>query len=269
MRSSTRSTSRPTRTRTRISTSRPTTPIPGIWRSARCRTSTRSICTASIPYWNSIVEHPDYDAFWKDEAWVTQVKGAFVPNLNVAGFWDQEDPWGPWEIYRRSEASDPNRYNFIVAGPWFHGQWHNLKAESIGQMSFGGHDTARRSSARRSRRRGSATGCTARARSFRGRRRRSRPDRTAGRPTPRGRRRRRRPTCICAPTARCRSTRRRPATATCSTSPTRRTRCRTARVRSRRPIRPATGAAGRWRISASSTIVPTWRPGSARRSIAT
>ena len=73
---------------------------------------------------------------------MTQIKGAFVPNLNVAGFWDQEDPWGPWEIYRRSEQSDPNRYNFIVAGPWFHGQWHNLKAESIGQISFGGHDTA-------------------------------------------------------------------------------------------------------------------------------
>ena len=65
-----------------------------------------------------------------------------MPNLNVAGFWDQEDPWGPWEIYRRSEQSDPNRYNFMVAGPWFHGQWHNPQAESIGQMSFGGHDTA-------------------------------------------------------------------------------------------------------------------------------
>jgi len=76
----------------------------------------------SLPYWNSIVAHPDYDAFWKDEAWVTQVKGAFVPNLNVAGFWDQEDPWGPWEIYRRSEQSDPNRHNLMVAGPWFHGQ---------------------------------------------------------------------------------------------------------------------------------------------------
>jgi len=95
-----------------------------------------------IPYWNSIVEHPDYDAFWKAEAWVNQIKGAFVPNLNVAGFWDQEDPWGPWEIYRRSEQSDPNRYNFIVAGPWFHGQWHQPKADSIGLIPFGGHDTA-------------------------------------------------------------------------------------------------------------------------------
>jgi uncharacterized protein len=96
----------------------------------------------SIPYWNQVVQHPDYDAFWKDEAWVQKINGAFVPNLNVAGFWDQEDPWGPWEIYRRSELSDPNRYNFIVAGPWFHGQWHTPKADSIGLVTFGGHDTA-------------------------------------------------------------------------------------------------------------------------------
>jgi putative CocE/NonD family hydrolase len=96
----------------------------------------------SIPYWNSIVEHADYDAFWKKEAWANQIKGAFVPNLNVAGFWDQEDPWGPWEIYRRSEQSDPNRNNFIVAGPWYHGQWHTLKADGIGLVGFGGHDTA-------------------------------------------------------------------------------------------------------------------------------
>jgi len=95
-----------------------------------------------IPYWNSIVEHPDYDQFWKDEAWVTQLRGSSVPNLNVAGFWDQEDPWGPWEIYRRSELSDPNRVNVVVAGPWYHGQWHAPKAESIGLIPFGGHDTA-------------------------------------------------------------------------------------------------------------------------------
>jgi putative CocE/NonD family hydrolase len=96
----------------------------------------------SIPYWNSIVEHPDYDAFWKGEAWVNQLHGATVPNLNVAGFWDQEDPWGPWEIYRRSALGDPSGVNYIVAGPWYHGQWHAQKAESIGMIPFGGHDTA-------------------------------------------------------------------------------------------------------------------------------
>jgi putative CocE/NonD family hydrolase len=96
----------------------------------------------SIPYWNSTVEHPDYDSFWKDEAWVNQLHGAPIPNLNVAGFWDQEDPWGPWKIFRNSELSDPNGFNYIVAGPWFHGQWHRPQADSIGLIPFGGHDTA-------------------------------------------------------------------------------------------------------------------------------
>jgi len=96
----------------------------------------------SIPYWNSTVEHPDYDPFWKDEAWVNQLHGAPIPNLNVAGFWDQEDPWGPWKIYSNSEQSDPNHFNYIVAGPWYHGQWHSPVADSIGQIPFGGHDTA-------------------------------------------------------------------------------------------------------------------------------
>ena len=97
----------------------------------------------SIAYWNSSVEHPDYDDFWKKEAWVSQLHASTVPNLNVAGFWDQEDPWGPWQIFRHAEQSDPQHTNFIVAGPWYHGEWQSLKGESIGLIPFGGHDTAR------------------------------------------------------------------------------------------------------------------------------
>jgi putative CocE/NonD family hydrolase len=97
----------------------------------------------SIPYWNSTVEHPDYDDFWKKEAWVSQLHASTVPNLNVAGFWDQEDPWGPWQIFRHAEQSDPQHTNFIVAGPWYHGEWQSPKGESIGLIPFGGHETAR------------------------------------------------------------------------------------------------------------------------------
>ncbi len=98
---------------------------------------------SSIPYWNSIYDHPDYDDFWKKEAWVNQLHASTVPNLNVAGFWDQEDPWGPWQIFRHAAQHDPNHTNFIVAGPWFHGQWQTAKADSIGIIPFGGHETAR------------------------------------------------------------------------------------------------------------------------------
>jgi len=97
----------------------------------------------SIPYWNETVEHPNYDDFWHKEAWVNQLHSSPVPNLNVAGFWDQEDPWGPWRIFRNSEESDPQGNNFMVAGPWFHGQWQAPTADRIGEIPFGGHDTAR------------------------------------------------------------------------------------------------------------------------------
>ncbi|HEY1677257.1 MAG TPA: CocE/NonD family hydrolase [Candidatus Sulfotelmatobacter sp.] len=97
----------------------------------------------SIPYWNSSVEHPNYDDFWKKEAWVSQLHASTVPNLNVAGFWDQEDPWGPWQIFRHAAESDPQHTNFMVAGPWYHGEWQSPKGDSIGLIPFGGHETAR------------------------------------------------------------------------------------------------------------------------------
>jgi hypothetical protein len=97
----------------------------------------------SIPYWNETIEHPNYDAFWKKEAWVSQLHASTVPNLNVAGFWDQEDPWGPWQIFRHAAEHDPDHTDLMVAGPWYHGEWQTPKADSIGLIGFGGHETAR------------------------------------------------------------------------------------------------------------------------------
>ena len=96
----------------------------------------------SIPFWNEIMEHPNYDSFWRKEAWVDQLHSSPVPNLNVAGFWDQEDPWGPWQIFRHSLENDPNNNDFMVAGPWYHGQWQSAAADRIGIIPFGGHRTA-------------------------------------------------------------------------------------------------------------------------------
>ncbi len=97
----------------------------------------------SLSYWNDVVAHPDYDEFWRKEAWVSQLHGSTVPNLNVAGFWDQEDPWGPWQIFRHAAEHDPEHTNFMVAGPWFHGQWQQPRGDSLGLMSNGGHETSR------------------------------------------------------------------------------------------------------------------------------
>ena len=66
-----------------------------------------------------------------------------MPNLNVAGFWDQEDPWGPWQVFEHAAEHDPDHTNFIVVGPWYHGEWQSPKGDSIGLVTFGGHETAR------------------------------------------------------------------------------------------------------------------------------
>ncbi len=46
-----------------------------------------------IPTWENFVHHPNYDAFWKRQATWPYFENLTltVPNLNVAGWWDQED----------------------------------------------------------------------------------------------------------------------------------------------------------------------------------
>ena len=95
-----------------------------------------------LPAWNNMAEHPNYDQFWKKESFTNLIHGAKVPNLNVAGFWDQEDPWGPWKIYYSAEKSDPKHYNYMVAGPWNHGGWRGKDGSTLGLIPFGGHHTS-------------------------------------------------------------------------------------------------------------------------------
>ncbi|MGQ0537837.1 MAG: CocE/NonD family hydrolase [Gemmatimonadaceae bacterium] len=90
-----------------------------------------------IPTWNDFVKHPDYDAFWQRmglRPYLTQVT---VPTLHVAGWWDQEDFYGPITIYRDLERFDKDRRNFLVVGPWNHGGWQRSRGDSLGRIAFG------------------------------------------------------------------------------------------------------------------------------------
>jgi len=94
----------------------------------------------AIAKWNQMAAHPDYDDFWQKRDIIRYFHRSTVPNLNVAGFWDQEDPWGPWRIFRHAAESDPDHTNLMVAGPWRHGGWHG-KADMLGPIPLG-EDTA-------------------------------------------------------------------------------------------------------------------------------
>jgi putative CocE/NonD family hydrolase len=91
-----------------------------------------------IPTWNDFVEHPNYDAFWVRQAFPRQTPEVKVPALNVAGWWDQEDFYGPLRIYKTLEKNDPRHLNFLIAGPWNHGGWGRSDGSKLGRIDFGG-----------------------------------------------------------------------------------------------------------------------------------
>ena len=89
-----------------------------------------------IPTWNNFVQHPNYDAFWKSNSPLSYVQYPQIPQLHVGGYYDQEDMNGPQLMYGHMEKKDSFHRNFIVLGPWNHGQWGRAKADSLGKIAF-------------------------------------------------------------------------------------------------------------------------------------
>jgi uncharacterized protein len=88
------------------------------------------------PTWNDFVEHPDYDTFWKRQGFAPWLNRVTVPTLNVAGWWDQEDFYGPIKIYELLERHDTENKNFLAVGPWNHGGWSRGEGNKLGRIDF-------------------------------------------------------------------------------------------------------------------------------------
>lgn len=92
-----------------------------------------------IPTWNDFVSHPNYDTFWKKQSLPARMGKPKVAIQNVAGWWDQEDFYGPLKAYETWEKGDDKNQNVLVVGPWNHGGWGRREGRTLGNISF---DTA-------------------------------------------------------------------------------------------------------------------------------
>jgi uncharacterized protein len=96
-----------------------------------------------LGFWNKLVEHPAYDAFWQDQA-VDKLLAAQplkTPVMLVHSLWDQEDIYGAPAVYKAIKPKDTDRDKvFLVIGPWHHGQMIG-NGSSLGAVKFGS-DTA-------------------------------------------------------------------------------------------------------------------------------
>jgi len=92
----------------------------------------------SIAFWNDLMNHPNYDAWWtarNPRNFVTNIKPAI---LVVGGLFDAEDCFGAWNLYKAIEDKSKNTDNRLVIGPWFHGGWGGRSDGTfMGNVRFG------------------------------------------------------------------------------------------------------------------------------------
>src|SRR6185436_8488706 len=76
-----------------------------------------------IKFWNDLVLHPNYDAFWEARNLRPHLKNVAPAVLTVGGWFDAEDLFGALHVYASVEQQNPGIFNALVMGPWQHGGW--------------------------------------------------------------------------------------------------------------------------------------------------
>ncbi len=89
-----------------------------------------------LPTWKAFLADPEYDEFWQSRAVQSHLTQVTVPTLEVGGYWDQEDMWGPQEQYAVLKPHDTEHEVFMVLGPWNHGEWVRT-TRHLGVVDFG------------------------------------------------------------------------------------------------------------------------------------
>jgi uncharacterized protein len=89
-----------------------------------------------IRFWNDVMDHETYDAFWKARNLLPHLKNIRPAVLTVGGWFDAEDLYGPLQMYRQIEANSPATQNHLVMGPWFHGGWSRSDGDALGPVQF-------------------------------------------------------------------------------------------------------------------------------------
>jgi putative CocE/NonD family hydrolase len=92
----------------------------------------------SVKFWMDAFAHPDYDEFWKARDPRSFLKNVAPAVMTVGGWFDAEDLYGTLHIYEAIEKQNPPAIrNFLVMGPWSHGQWAAGTDNNLGNIYWG------------------------------------------------------------------------------------------------------------------------------------
>jgi uncharacterized protein len=92
----------------------------------------------SVKFWNDAFSHADYDEFWKSRDPQQYLKNVTPAVMTVGGWFDAEDLYGALHTYESIEKQNsPLLKNYLVMGPWSHGQWAFGKGNNLGNIYWG------------------------------------------------------------------------------------------------------------------------------------
>lgn len=91
----------------------------------------------TMKFWTDLMNHPNYDAWWKARNVRNFIKNVKPVTLVVGGLFDAEDCFGALRTYEAIEKQSRGSNNKIVMGPWFHGGWARGNGSSLGNVQFG------------------------------------------------------------------------------------------------------------------------------------
>jgi len=91
---------------------------------------------AQRTYFMPNIEHDSYDSFWQTRSITPHMKNVKAAVLSVGGWFDAEDPQGPFSIYGAIKKHNPNASNSLVIGPWVHGGWARGDGARLGHVNF-------------------------------------------------------------------------------------------------------------------------------------
>src|SRR5260221_503512 len=91
-----------------------------------------------MKFWDQMMQHPNYDQFWKERNVFPNLKNIHAAVMTVGGWYDNEDLFGALGVYQNIERQNPGIFNVLVMGPWFHGGWARSDGDWLGTAYFGG-----------------------------------------------------------------------------------------------------------------------------------
>ena len=93
--------------------------------------------TKDVAFWNEMLDHPTYDAFWQTRNLRPQMKDVKPAVLTVGGWFDAENLYGTLQVFQTVGRQSPATDSRLVMGPWSHGGWERTKGDHLGPVQFG------------------------------------------------------------------------------------------------------------------------------------